>query len=553
MAMLVSPDRRGFSGYRSPGQKNSNEVYDSTGIHALQLLVAGLHGMATNPASKWFSISIPDENIVNDEEVRKYIADVEDIMWSRMYAPGTNMITALNEIYNDLGAFGTAILYIEWDDDERHLRFLARPVHEYVFAESNKGRIDTFFRRFFWTVRQAVQEWGEDGVSDSVRAHYRNGRLEERIEIIHAVYPREVSWHDKQETGEDNPLNMPVASCYFEYQTDHVLEEGGYPESPYAGPRWLKASGETMGRSQAMLALPDLKMLQAMSVTTIKTAQKMSDPPTVFPHEGMVNPIDYRPGGTIFARRGAAQDIMQLPVSGNLPITMDMMEGLRNRIRTMFFVDQLQFVNDTRMTATEVLQRTQERMRLLGPVIGRLESELLGPMIERVYGILSRMGELPEPPESLQGREYTVEYVSPISRAQRLNDADTLSQMFTYLGPYLENPETAQIVMQKLPVERLIGWLVDRLNIDPDLLSTAEEDEAAAQQAQIQQAAAMAGPMKDGAGAVNQLAQAANSLGGGQGIEGAISGMQGINGINGIMENMDPAVIEQLQQMGGGQ
>ena len=78
------------------------------------------------------------------------------------------------------------------------------------------------------------------------------------------------------------------------------------------------------------------------------------------------------------------------------------------------------------MTATQVLQLVQEMQRLLGPMLGRQQAELLEPMIERVFGILLRAGMLPPVPEALAGVPLRVDHVSPIARAQKAGDAQAV-------------------------------------------------------------------------------------------------------------------------------
>ena len=170
---------------------------------------------------------------------------------------------------------------------------------------------------------------------------------------------------------------------------------------------------------------------------------------------GYMNPLKLIPGG-INKVRGNPKDLMMpLPFAGQLQYGMEDIKMLETRIMNMFHVDQLQFVSDAKMTATEVMQRTQERMRLLGPMLGRLESELLGPLVARVYGLLYRLGHLPEPPEGIEGKDFTVQYVSPIAQAQRAVEIDTWQQFVASLGVYLETPETAAAFFEQYPLENV--------------------------------------------------------------------------------------------------
>jgi len=507
IAELMSPRKAGFTGRRQPGEKAMLAVYDSTAIHAVELLAAGLHGVATNPASKWFSLRMTDDALNDMDEVKQWLADVEQIMWARMYAPGTNFTTALHEIYHDLAAFGTGILFCGLRDSGG-LLFEAKPLSQFYIAENAEGVVDTVYGRTEYAVRQLVELFGLEAVSDNVRRLYESGLHDSLVWVVHAVYPRP----QRQASGRRRET-MPFASVYYEEATAHVLEEGGFPEFPYMVPRWSKRSGELYGRSQGMTALPDTKMLQAMMLVTIKAAQKVADPPLFLPHEGFMGPIRTVPGGLNFYR-GSRGEIFPMPVSTGLPVTFQMMEDVRNRIRTTFFADVIQFVTDVRMTATEVRQRAQERMRLLGPIVGRLEAELLGPLVSRVMQLLHRLGVLPPEPEVISGRDYTVEFVSPIATAQKQGEADALLHVVQYAMPLAQADPT--VMARVFNLEEVVRYLADLFNLNPKLLTSAEDEELQRQQHQATQAVQqLGGPAaqiaRQGAGAARDLAAASGA------------------------------------------
>jgi len=550
VAEVISPRKIDFVGMRTAGEKKMSTVLDSTGIHSNEMLASGLHGMATNPASRWFSLRMvaskatqPDGSQISineDKAVLTYLSEVEEIMWQRMYQPGTNFTTALHESYLDLGAFGTAVMYIGTRANGG-LLIESRPLAECVIAENSDGKVDSVMRKTQMTVRQVMQMARSDGwtPSDKVKDLYRSEKFDEMVTIIHAVYPRE-----EREPGKKNRKNKAFASVYFEHESCCLLEEDGYDEFPYMVPRWAKYAGEVYGRSPAMTALPDVKMLQAMSVTVLKAAQKIVDPPMFLRDDGISGPVRTVPGGINYWRGNPSDGIMLMPTAGQaLPITLEMLESLRNRIRTTFFVDVLQFTMDAKMTATEVMQRTQERMRLLGPLIGRLEGELLGPLIERVFGILNREGKLPVPPEIIQESEFTVEYVSPIATAQKQNAAMGISQVFQIMAPF--GPDIgAQIAAKELDITKLFVWAWDLFNCDPKLLKADEDREVETQKGQAAEALQMGVPAMDmvskGAGAVKQL--------GGAQAEGGID-------LQTLMRELskNPQIVQQLQELSGGQ
>lgn len=481
VAEYIFPRRADFNVMRTGGDKRMTKVYDSTGIQALELLAAGLHGMASNPASRWFSLKTDDDELNENDAVREWLSNVEDRIFAKMHSPGSAITTHLHELYLDYAGFGTAVMFIGVGKRE-NLLFQTRFLGECVIDENAEGVVDTVIRAFTMTVRQVIQKWGDKASSD-VRKKHADGKFDDPVELLHAVYPRE-----ERDALKETPDNMPHASIYLERKEKHELQIGGFEEFPYAVPRWYKVAGEKYGRSPAMTALPDVKMLQEMMKTTIKAAQKIVDPPLLVPDDGMLGPVRTVPGGLNFYR--GDREIVPLQTGGDIPLSLEMMQDLRNRIMSTFFVDQLQMTGNADMTATEVIQRTEERMRLLGPILGRMQAELLGPVISRVFGILARAGELPEQPEELDGIEWRVEYVSPIALAQKGQKVERVVQALAIAGQVAAAADSGSPTFARFNGDGFLQWLFNQTGADPELI--LDDDEYAAKQQQTQVANAVA-------------------------------------------------------------
>jgi hypothetical protein len=518
IADYIEPRKTGFTGRVTAGEKRTARIYDNTGGHALELLAGGLHGMATSPASRWFSLRVTDDDLNEVEEVKLYLAEVEKRMWAAMYAPGTNFATALHELYLDMGGFGTGVMYIG-QRMSGSLLFQACGLSETLIDENAEGTVDTVMRCRTYTTRQLVQVKGWTP-SERVRKAYDAKRYDEPVTVVHAVYPRA----DRDPTRRDR-ANMPFASVYFEQNTAHQLEASGYPEMPYATPRWAKVTDELYGRCPGMTALPDVKMLQQMMRTLIVSAQKSADPPTFLPDDSVVGPVRLIPGGISYYR--GQREIFQLQPPNTLPVTLEILERQRELIRSTFYVDVMQTAQTQDMTATEATYRQQEKMRLMGPMLGRLEAELLGVIIARVYGMLNRLGKLPEMPEALSEKQWTIEYVSPLATAQKQQQAQGIMsalQIFGGLGPEIAGP----VLQRRLSGERMLEYLWDLFNNDPKLLAEPDEEATAANTQATQQAVGIGQPaaqmLDKGAGALKKLAEA--NAGGGVDL-GALMGAMG--------------------------
>jgi hypothetical protein len=291
-----------------------------------------------------------------------------------------------------------------------------------------------------------------------------------------------------------------------------------------------------------MTALPDVKMLQAMVLTCTKALQKNADPPMWLPDDGHVGPVRTVPGGVNYYRGNREVFLHPTNIQG-LEAAFKAIEELRNRIRTTFFNDVLQFVREVQITATEWNGRTQERMRLMGPMVGRLEAELLGQVVTRVFGLLHRQGKLPPAPEIIADQEFTVEYVSMLASAQKQSQAEGLGnvvQFFSAFGPQA----MAQIAQQNLDIPATFRWLWDLYNNNPKLLKHEDQIAAEAQQAQMMQLAQTAAPaMQQGAAGVKSLADA--QAGGGIDLGSLLAQtQQGAQGVPAVQRGMD-----QMQEM----
>jgi hypothetical protein len=288
---------------------------------------------------------------------------------------------------------------------------------------------------------------------------------------------------------------MPFASLYFDPDQKIVLGESGFREMPYVTPRFLKSSYEKgYGRSPSMTALPDVKMINRMSEVTIKAAQKQVDPPLMVPDDGFILPVRTRPGGLNFYRSGTRDRIEPLNINANNPLGLNLEEQRRQAIRAAYYVDQLVLGTGPQMTATEVVQRTEEKMRLLGPVLGRLQAELLQPMIDRAFNIMVRQNRFPAPPPAIADMDIEIEYVSPLARAQRQNDLQAIMRMFEIMSPAASIDPS---VFDHVDFDGLVRHLLGVLHV-PARVSQGEaevmakrEQRAEAEQAQMQQMEAL--------------------------------------------------------------
>ena len=475
VADYMLPRKADVTKTRSKGDKRTELIFDSSPLQSVDLLAASLHGMLTNPSTPWFTLRYKDVELENDDEAKLWLESATDAMYVAFNR--SNFQQEIFELYHDLITFGTACMFVQ-DDDEDTLKFSTRHINEIYIAENEKGKVDTVYRLFKMSVRAASQQFGE-AISTSTKGLITKDPYEE-ISILHAVYPRNDFDPKKQDRK-----NMPLESVYMEYKNLNELSVAGFKEFPFVVPRYLKASHEIYGRSPAMTALPDVKMLNEMSKTTIKAAQKQVDPPLLVPDDGFLLPVRTVPGGLNFYRSGTRDRIEPLNIGANNPLGLNMEEQRRNSIRNVFYVNQLMMQQGPQMTATEVIQRNEEKMRLLGPVLGRLQSELLKPLIDRCFAIMVRKNIFPPAPEVISGRDVEIEYVSPLAKAQKSTELQSIIRGIEIMGQ-LANVAP---VFDYINFDNLVKHLTNIIGIPQKVLKTNSEvlAEREAKQAQAQQ------------------------------------------------------------------
>lgn len=463
VAEYVIPRKDNIYGERIEGEKKFNLLYDSTSIQSLTLLTSALNGLLTNPASVWFGLGTGSQEIDNREDVRTWLQEVVHIMIQVMNQ--SNFQPQVHEFYTDLGGFGTGYMRV-LPDDESKVRFESRPIYDALVAENHRGIVDTVYYEYDMTAKQLEQQFGEEILDDVLREKLRDDPLHKE-KIIHAVEPRElVPFKPK------TPENMPFASYHVLRRTGTVLKESGFHSNPNIVARWDKLSSEVYGRGPGMKALSDIKMLNKMKKATIESAQLAVAPALQVPDDGVLLPIRTRPNSVNYYRAGTKDRIEPLNTGSRPDISEELMELTRNQIREAFFIDQLQLIQQDRMTTTEVMQRRDEQLRLLGPLLGRMNSEFLKPLIDRVFDILLRAGEFPAPPDILKGADLEVKYISQIAKAQRTSEAENVTRAFTFLSPFFEvKPE----IFDNFSADGMVDYASEIFGI-PEQILTSDRD-----------------------------------------------------------------------------
>ena len=486
---LLPRNGRYFEQDRNKGTRRHNSIYDNTGTRALRTLGAGMMAGATSPARPWFRLGTADPELNNYTPVKLWLNDVTQRM--QLVFQKSNTYRTLHSIYEELGAFGTAGSII-LPDPRTAIHHYPLTVGEYAVAQDYQGRINTLYREFQKTVGEVVREFGYKKCSTSVKNLFDRGSLDTWITIIHAIEPREDRERDFKK--KDN-MNMAYKSCYFELGGDgeQLLRESGFKDFPAVVPRWGISGGDIYGNSPGMEALGDIKQLQHEQLRKAQGIDYQTKPPLQVPAYMKNRDVDSLPGGVTFVDGQQGKIETAFNVNLNLQHLLMDIQDVRQRINGSFYADlflMLANATDTRMTATEVAERHEEKLLMLGPVLERLHNELLDPLIDNTFNRMIEANLIPPAPEEMQGMELSVEFVSMLAQAQRAIGTNSVDRYVNNLGMIAQmKPD----ILDKFDSDAWADGYADMLGVDPKLIVAGEtvakirQQRAQAQQAMAQQ------------------------------------------------------------------
>lgn len=489
------------NGQRSTGQKNTDLIFDSTASIALGRFASILDSLLTPVNQKWHRLSSTNLNLNKDRAVRMWFDEATDILFRYRYSPKANFISQNQQNFMSLGAYGTGAMFIDRLKDEPGLRYKCIHLGEIYFAENHQGIVDKAIRRFELTVRQAIQMFGE-ALPEEISKHFEKNP-ESKFFFLHCVKPRM-----DYDPGRLDAKGKAWGSYYVSEIGKKVVGEGGFQTFPYSISRYTQAPGETYGRSPAMEVLPAIKTLNEMKKTLLKQGHRIVDPVLLTHDDGILDGFSAAPGhinpGGVSAE---GRLLVQALPTGRVDVGREMLEDERAIIKDPFLVSLFQIlVDNPQMTATEAMERAKEKGMLLTPTVGRQQSEYLGPMIERELDLLSQMGLLPPMPQLLleaQG-EYTVIYDSPLSRAQRAEEASGIMRTIEsalQVVNVTQNPEPLDHFNWDVIVPELshIQGVPERFmrGLDEVMKMRDGRAKAAKEQQALDAAPAMAGMMKN--------------------------------------------------------
>lgn len=461
--MMIRRDRTD----RDKGERPRSNIIDNTPTLALNTLQAGMMSGMTSPARPWVRLVLPDEDLMEYESVKEWLSLETKRLLSVFHKSNTYLM--LHQMYGQLGLAGTGCS-ITMDSYERVIDHYTSPLGEFSIAGDFNGRVTTVGRKFEKTVEQCVGEFGYANCSQTVRSLYDAGNYYAGVPVVHVIQPRR-----ERNAAMRDGKNKPFASCYVEdgNNEDQYLRESGYDDFPALCPRWARRSGDIYGTSPAMTVLGDCKQLQHEQLFKGRGIEYQVNPPLQAPTSFAQTQRDMLPGGMNFGDMNTPnariQSIWDVPL--NLNDLREDIYDVRERIKAGMFADVFRMFDnygpDTKMTATEVAERNEEKMLMLGPVLERLHGELLTPLVENTFSRMVEVGMVSTPPPELEGMELKVEFISVLAQAQRAVGSTGIDRFINALG--IVSPMKPD-VLDKFDADQWAEMYSESLGVDPKMI-----------------------------------------------------------------------------------
>lgn len=470
-------------------------ILDDHATYASKVLASGLSSGMTSPTMPWLRLNIDGiEDMQNPSEIRTWL----DMCQARIYEmlDKSNLYFCLNNCYEELGVFGTGC-FIVLEDFEDFVRGTSFTAGEYYIACDNKGRVNCFCREFWMTAKQMVEEFGYENCSASVRQNWDYDQLEVLYKIRHMIEPNEVAMLEMPDFK-----NMPYRSAYWDMAdgTDIFLGMRGFKRFPIICPRWeTVTTDQAYGYGCGHYVLGHTRELQKTTQDKLLTQEKTHNPP--MQADGSVDGhVSTIPGGVTRTNSNAVPNAGVRPayqIQANLESFLQLETSLNDKIDRCFFVNlflMLMNFDKNNMTAQEVAERQQEKIMMMGPILYRLQTELLEPLVSLLFGIALDNKILPIPPQGIGGLPIKIEYTSILAQAQRALGVQQIQRVVAFVQSWIQATGGSSQIALGIDEDQMLREVCNmegtpaRINLDQAAIDQKKE-QLAKQQAQQQQMA----------------------------------------------------------------
>lgn len=480
----AAPQRETFEEETVGQQKDGGQrVFDSTAQDALMSGVSNLHSSLTPPMKRWVELRAGTA-LQGDKNLDQALEAITEVLFSALH--NSNFDTQIVESYQDL-FIGTGALLVFEGDATNPFHFVNVPLSQLYLEEGPNGRIDTAFRCFRLSARNIMKQWPDAELSKDLQDIVAEQPGND-LKFIEATVPGKVEVFDRRL---DDMVEVDGYRYYvLEEKSKEIIVERGMRSSPWIIFRWANLPGEIYGRGPVLTALPAIKTLNEQVKILLQSASIATLGMYTVADDGIVNLDNIKLGGgalipvTSNGSQVQGPTLSPLPTPGNPNLAQLIIENQQSQIKRILFGDPLGDVNLPVKTATEVSLRQQELAKRIGSAFGKLQFELISPLINRLLDILDDLGLIDLGEFKIDGTTLAIEHISPLAQAQ---DEEDILKGIRYLETIgtLYGPQVAMVVADPFAFAR---WLSGELNL-PTELRPSEEQEKVIKQALTQQAA----------------------------------------------------------------
>lgn len=408
--------------------------YSSSPCNYLYTLVSGLIGYSVSDSTLWFKLSLSNLELLDLYGVKDFLEAVERLMYAHFAA--SNFYKSIVNWVHDTCVHGHAVMLIDEDFENNSIRYTKIPNNEVYLDINARGDVDTVYRKYYLSLRNAVETFGLENLDKQLQSDYEDeSRWNDNVEIVQAVYPRK-DYNPEFKNAE----NKPYACIFYDTQHNKIIKESGYDEFPFAVFEWDRYDGYAYSSSPAQNALEDCKFLNIAEKTSCEIAQTSAKPP--FKVSESIRQVNITPNGFTYIDDPNA--ILEAIKTGeNYPISLEVKESKKQDVRDWFFVDfflMLQSKTRNNMTATEVQELQGEKAATLSNIIVNM-NDALQRIIARTFNLLMKQGKIRNIPEALRGHgsDMKVEFLGPLAQMQKKyhNMGGTL-QALQVMGPIMQ-------------------------------------------------------------------------------------------------------------------
>lgn len=408
-----------INGEFSPGSDRMQYIKDMTPTLDMQDMVSGFKQVLVPAGQTFFIIKVPDRYSRSDV-VQRYLSMLTETSHEKIFA--SNFPTKIDDILISMIVFGPGSIFVEWKK-KKGLNYKTSKIGSYVIIEDDSENVIGSIHKFKLTAQQAYSLYGDKAGKSVIKAMDKPETRNNEFWFLYKVVPRQKF---KSLLPKRLSANMPYDACVIAIEDIETVDEGGFPENPYAIGRWMRPGYEKDGRGIGTEMLPQIKILYEMVQDLKECGNKWNNPPRQALVDGVEGEVRTGVGKLNWVREMDNIKALDSSLNGNFPITKDILEMQQDLLHRAFFqkaFDPLSELKGDRRTTLEIQERIRGTLKRLGPPVGRLWGEILTKMLERSVLLLIRNHEVEQPPDELAGVNFGIEYIGPLALALKSEQA----------------------------------------------------------------------------------------------------------------------------------